>query len=140
MTVFLDTGLFAATIAPRDPNHDRAEALLRAVTDGAYGRAVTSDYIVDEALTWLRVRVRRRAAEQVLVRLVFGDEHHEPVVDHVLRVHGHVFNAALGLFGERFERGLSFTDCTTIVLMERHRIGHLATFDSGFPGLVSVVP
>jgi predicted nucleic acid-binding protein len=34
------------------------------------------------------------------------------------------------------ERLLSFTDCTSLALMEKHGIESIASFDSSFDGLV----
>jgi predicted nucleic acid-binding protein len=52
-----------------------------------------------------------------------------------LRVSGDAFNAAWELKSLK-ERFLSFTDCTSLALMEKNGIKRIASFDSGFDGLV----
>jgi predicted nucleic acid-binding protein len=46
------------------------------------------------------------------------------------------FNAAWELFKSLKERFLSFTDCTSLAFMEKNGIERIASFDSGFDGLV----
>jgi len=53
-----------------------------------------------------------------------------------LRVSGDAFNATWELLKSLKERFLSFTDCTSLALMEKNGIKRIASFDSGFDGLV----
>lgn len=74
-----------------------------------------------------------------MIGLVFGGDDGIPVVDDVLRVNAARFAAALDRHRAEFGRGLSFTDWTSVVLVEEERLGAIATFDRGFAGLVDVV-
>ena len=57
----------------------------------------------------------------------------------MLRGHAARFASALTRSRSGFSKGLSFTDWTTVVLMEEEGVHSLATFDKGFRGLVDVV-
>ena len=48
-----------------------------------------------------------------------------------------IFELAWGKFKSHRERPMSFTDFTSIALMEEHGIKKIMSFDSGFDGLVS---
>jgi predicted nucleic acid-binding protein len=50
----------------------------------------------------------------------------------MLRVDDEAFDEAWGRF--KSERGLSFTDCSSFVLMERYGVGNAFTFDGHFKG------
>lgn len=99
----------------------------------------TSDYVIAEALNFVRAKIRRREAADALLDLIFGRPDTPPLVTSVLRVHSARFAAALELYRRNFDRGLSFTDWTTITAMEGEGIDQLATFDGGFRGLVPLV-
>lgn len=53
--LFVDTSAWIAFLAPKGTNHDHArEAFAELVSRNAL--AVTSSYVVDEVVTWLRMR------------------------------------------------------------------------------------
>lgn len=136
--MFLDTGFLLATVLPGDRDHAAAVRLARAIRNGAHGSASTSDYVLAEGLNFIRRKVRRPEVAGDFLALAFGSRGMAPLVRPLLRVHGTRFAAALDRYQREFERGLSFTDWTSIVLMEEERIGTIATFDDGFRGLVKV--
>lgn len=139
--LFLDTGVFVALVHKGDKQHQPARRLLDQIADGAFSGVYTSDYVLAEAWNFIRMKIRRQEAAETVSRLAFGRSNAPPLVTEILRVHGHRFAAALARYREEFERGLSFTDWTSVVLMDEARIGTIATFDRGFTGLVShVVP
>jgi hypothetical protein len=56
--IFVDTGAWYASLVPTDPDHRRAMTWL-AANDSLL---LTTDYIIDETLTLLRVRGERKRA------------------------------------------------------------------------------
>ena len=54
--IFVDTGAWFAATVPSDPDHAAASRWLAANTEPL----LTTDYVVDETLTLLRVRGERR--------------------------------------------------------------------------------
>ena len=139
-SLFLDAGPLIALANPRDQHHAEAHAILAAIATRTWSTVHTSDHVLAETLNYLRRKVPRLGAAEVVVEHVFGSGDARPVVSTVFTVHGPRFVTALHRFQREFERGLSFTDWTTVVLMEEHGVGELATFDGGFEGLVRTVP
>lgn len=98
----------------------------------------TSDQVA-EAVTFL---VRKAKAVQAIDALhdhVFGTDRIPPIVTTVHRIHAARFTTALRRTRSHFDEGLSFTDWTSLVLMEEEGISTIATFDAGFAGHADVV-
>lgn len=128
--VFLDTGVLLAAVLPRDPDRREAVEILHAVGRKEYISAHTSDYVVAEALNFVRMKVRRLETAETLLALVFGTDATPPVVASVLRIHGGRFARALELYRTEFRRGLSLTDWTSVVAARDAGIADVATFDA----------
>lgn len=123
----------------RDENHDLARALEAEITDGLHGRALTTTFVVDELMTLIQARGAGKAAVAMAADLL-GLEGEEVPLATVLDVDQTLVHATWGTFQRHYEDGLSFTDCSHLVVMDRWNIDRLATFDGGFEGLVDVVP
>jgi predicted nucleic acid-binding protein len=95
---FVDTGAWVALFVEADTQHRAAQARISSNRD----RLVTSDYIVDEVLTLIGVRIRRQTAVRA-GEVLFGRIW-------IFRSHG----------GERW----GFTDCTSLALMRRMEIAN----------------
>lgn len=135
--LFLDTSVLLASVLRDDPGHERAVGIFE---DAARWRGLhTSDHVLAETLNFVRQKVRRREVAESVVALVFGSPGEPPLVDSVLRVHGARFAAALDRYRSEFDKGLSFTDWTSVVLVAEEALAGVATFDKGFRGLVDVV-
>ena len=52
-----------------------------------------------------------------------------------LTVDGDVFTEAWRIFQSLNDKFLSFTDCTSLALLEKHRLNQIMSFDHGFDGL-----
>lgn len=137
--VFLDTGILIAAVLPRDPDHAAAVDVLHRLADREWMAAHTSDYVVTEALNFLRMKVKRKDTAEAMLSLVFGADDLRPVVASVLRVHSGRFSRALDLYRREHDRGLSLTDWTSVVSMRDAGIEAIATFDRGFRGIVETV-
>lgn len=134
MTVFVDTGVFVAFHNTRDANHREALDLMRRIAEGDFGAAYTSDYVFDEAVTVALVRTGNPGNALAVGGMILG-EAIGPFLS-VLRVGEDRFEEAWGLFPRYAARGLSFTDCTSVALMEAREIDAMASFDSDFDGIV----
>ncbi len=99
-------------------------------------RLVTSDDLVDETLTLFRSRGENQHA------LAFGTEIIERGFAEVITVSEQDFANARIVFRRFQDKGWSFTDCTSRVVMERLVISRAFAFDEHFQqfGTVSVVP
>jgi predicted nucleic acid-binding protein len=134
MTVFLDTGIFVAFHNTRDANHTRALELIRTLIEGGFGTAYTSDYVFDEAVTVALVRTGRPENALAVGRMILG-EITAPFTT-ILQVSEDDFKKAWTLFTQYADRGLSFTDCTSIALMRTRGIESIVSFDADFDGIV----
>lgn len=134
MSVFIDTGVFVAFHNTRDVNHSRALELMNNIVTGKLGYAYTSDYVFDEAVTVALLRTRRPETALTVGKLILG-ELTTPFLM-ILRVNDEAFKETWKIFQQHAEKGLSFTDCTSIVLMKMRGVENLASFDTHFDGIV----
>lgn len=130
MTVFVDTGIFVALRNAEDRYHQRSMELMRAALQGSLGRMYTSEYIVDEAVTAALARTKSHSiAVDVGAYILESPRFIKLTVDQ------DAFNSAWLKFKSLEDKGLSFTDCTSLALAEKHGIKQIMSFDCGFDGL-----
>ncbi|MEW5996458.1 MAG: PIN domain-containing protein [Candidatus Micrarchaeota archaeon] len=127
--MLLDTSFLVAYYDKRDQNHPAAVRLVGELETGKFGRLIISEYVFDELMTILKKFVgKAKAAEKgrdILNSLDF------------LQADSKVFQLGWELFKK--SEGLSFTDCYLVAAMKHYNIEYLATFDSGFHGIVKVL-
>ena len=130
--IFVDTGAWYASLVPTDPDHAKAVQWLAA----NHSPLLTTDYVIDEALTLLRVRGERTRALFLGAKLfqdAYGEIHKITIADLTL---------AWQTFEQFDDKNWSFTDCTSKVVMEQLRIDVAFAFDHHFHqfGTIQVVP
>jgi predicted nucleic acid-binding protein len=130
--IFVDTGAWFAAAVPSDPDHLAASRWLVANTEPL----LTTDYVVDETLTLLRARGERSRA------LLIGEAFFGGRLAEVRRLDETDIALAWEVFRRFDDKGWSFTDCTSKVVIERLGIGQAFAFDNHFRqfGTVQVVP
>ena len=101
--IFVDTGAWYASLVPTDPDHARAAQWLGA----NHSPLVTTDYVIDETLTLLRVRGEKRRA--LLLSAEFF--HHELAELH--KITATDLDLAWKIFEQFDDKSWSFTDCTS---------------------------
>ena len=124
--IFVDSSAWLAASDVRDGNHRRALEFQGELLEGAHGRLVTSDYVLDETLTLLRKRSGGKLTRD-FVRGIEGSSS----VQQIWVTPAH-YRGALDLFLGQDEKSWSFTDCTTFVLMRELGISKAFTFDDDF--------
>lgn len=122
--VFVDASAWIEAVDKKAPRH----AEFRAALLGLEAELVTSDYVFDEAVTWILYKVGLRQAVETgevlrgVVRLV-----HLTTEDK---------DEAWSEFKKQAPpkrgEGLSFTDCTSIVLMRRLGLMRIFSKDADF--------
>jgi uncharacterized protein len=137
MSIFVDTGLFVAFHNTKDVNHSRALEIMKNIVTGKLGSAYTSDYVFDEAVTAALVRTRRPEIALTVGRMIQGEFTTPFLV--VLRVNAAAFKEAWKLFSRYAEKGLSFTDCTSVALMSMRDVESMVSFDTDFDGIVPTI-
>ena len=130
--IFVDTGAWYAGVVPDDDNHQAARQWLDSNTQPL----LTTDYIIDETLTLLKMRGHALLALDVGEAL-FGGE----LAEILLITEGDI-QQAWRTFQQFQDKDWSFTDCVSKVVMERLGLSQAFSFDRHFHqfGPVTVVP
>lgn len=130
--IFVDTGAWYASLVPTDPDHARAVQWLAA----NHSPLLTTDYIIDETLTLLRVRGERKRA------LLLGAKFFKQELAEIHKVTTTDLMLAWEIFEQFDDKGWSFTDCTSKAVMEQLSIKVAFAFDHHFHqfGTIQVVP
>src|SRR5262245_12212212 len=123
--LFVDTAGWMACADESDPAHRKAVAARDAWLKPG-GIFVTSDYVVDETLTLLRIRLGIDAAETWWQQ-----------VDGSSRVRWEYINPARAdkaraLFFRYRDKDFSFTDCTSFIVMRELKVREALTTDRHF--------
>ncbi len=130
--IFVDTGAWFAAVVATDPDHNAAVAWLQANKE----YLLTTDYIVDETLTLLRMRKQRKKAQQI------GDQFFNADLAELYLLTEEDLRQAWEVFHHYDDKDWSFTDCTSKVVIEKLGLTHAFSFDHHFQqfGTVTVVP
>ena len=107
--IFVDTGAWYASLVPTDPAHARAVKWLAA----NHSPLLTTDYVIDETLTLLRVRGERKRA------LLLGARFFRHGLAEIHKITAADLTLAWHAFDQFDDKNWSFTDCTSKVIMER---------------------
>jgi predicted nucleic acid-binding protein len=130
--IFVDTGAWFAAFVPNDPDHVAADTWLEANREPL----VTTDYVVDELLTLLKMRGEYQRALRLGASLFAGD------IATLTWVTPEDIRQAWATFQRYQDKDWSFTDCVSRVVMQRLDIQTAFAFDADFRqfGTVTVVP
>lgn len=125
MRLFVDTSAWLALNDRNDQYYSRAAAKS---TDIKRHRIelITSEYIIDESITLIRYRVSHQAA------VIFGNSLLNSNIVRIEDVTAEDRFKAWEMFKKFEDKELSFTDCTSFVLMKNLRLQKAFTFDEHF--------
>ena len=131
MAIFIDTGIFVALRNADDEYHERSKHLMKRALKGEFGGIYTSDYVIDEAITTALFRTGRHDLAVDIGKYII-----ESPRIRKLAIDREVFESAWEIFKTLKDRPMSFTDCTSLVLIKMRNIKQIMSFDSGFDGLI----
>jgi predicted nucleic acid-binding protein len=126
--IFVDTSAWFAAYVPTDPQHRAVSMLLRSADQPL----VTTDYVLDETVTLLIARRERQRAINFGSDLLVKNTAQLELVAHADLVQ------AFQLMTQYRDKAWSFTDCTSLVVMQRLGIGEAISLDRHFrqmPGI-----
>ena len=125
MRLFLDSGAFIARALKGDQYHAAAIGVFDGISKGRYPFRLlfTSSYVVDETVTFLLYEAGARVAVSVLDLI-----RSSPSL-RVLHVSEEVEGKADAAFRRYASSRVSYTDCTTQILMQREGIDTAFSFD-----------
>lgn len=138
MSVLIDTGVFFAHHDRAAVRHDRATDAMEAVFAGELGRPYTSDYVLDETITLTRTRTESHEAALTVANRILGRDEYPSLVE-LLRIDRDLLDETIETFERYDDQSLSFTDASTIALVETRDIDAVLSFDDDFDGLVDRV-
>jgi len=130
--IFVDTGAWFAAFVPNDADYAAADTWLTTNTEPL----VTTDYVVDELLTLLKIRGEFQRALRLGASLLTEE------ITTLIWVQPNDVQQAWEIFRQYQDKGWSFTDCVSRVIMQRLDIRTAFAFDDHFRqfGTVTVVP
>jgi predicted nucleic acid-binding protein len=111
-----------ASLVPTDPDHVTAVQWLAT----NHSRLLTTDYVIDETLTLLRARGERKRALMLGTRFF-----HDDLAD-IHKITSVDLTLAWKTFEQFDDKGWSFTDCTSKIVMEQLGIKPAFAFDHHF--------
>jgi len=123
--VFIDTSAWYALKNKKDVHHQNAIQFFQNKSCKAV--CYTSDYVIDEAITLTRVRLKNH---QVAVTL--ADELLSEKAAKIIFVAPEFLSGALDIFRRFKDQNFSFTDCSSFAIMERLGIEEALAFDTHF--------
>jgi uncharacterized protein len=123
--LFVDTAGWMACADAADPAHGAARASRDAVLEAGH-LLVTTDYVVDETLTLIRMRLGMSAAEAWWTQVEGSARVRHETID-ALRA-----EKARSLFFRHRDKDYSFTDCTSFIVMRELRLREALTTDRHF--------
>ncbi|MCX7924678.1 MAG: PIN domain-containing protein [Fimbriimonadales bacterium] len=126
--VFVDSGGWLSVVIKTDRYHTAGVAYYESLL-AQRAHLITSDYVLDETITRLRydvghdaakrfLELTQKAAEAGVLEIVFVDET--------------VWNVAVPLFLQYADVRLSFTDCTSFVLIQQLGVQEVFGYDAHF--------
>lgn len=123
--VFFDTSMFKALVDPTDEFHQSAVEIWEKLKAEGSSLA-TTNFILDETFTLIRIRCGRLLALELQKKLAGG-----LAVIKIIRVLSSDEKLAWSWFKLDW-KGLSFTDCVSFAVMKRLGITSAAAFDRHF--------
>jgi predicted nucleic acid-binding protein len=127
MPYFVDTNFFVALINEDDDYHDRAEEIYVDILNSKYGKLFTSDYVLDEAITVMRVRTKKH---DLAVRV--GDMISSTVMIKMIYVIANEVFEALNEYKKHDDKDLTFTDWVLVRQIKGRGYHGIVSFDHHF--------
>lgn len=124
--IFVDTSAWLALADSHDRDHPRAREFGRRIARGEFGKQVTTNYVLTEAVTIIRRRLGLDTAVS-FAEAVDGSD--EVRVFWIEPVH---HREAIELMAAQSDKSWSVTDCTSFVVMRAFDISSAFTLDEDF--------
>ncbi|MBI4361919.1 MAG: type II toxin-antitoxin system VapC family toxin [Euryarchaeota archaeon] len=133
MALLVDTSFWFALLDPADRNHSPARSLAGRLRRGELGRAVTSDFVLNELANLMSRGWGTQKGADGVARLLDSD------VETVF-VNRSLFAEGLEVLRRDGRPRFSLTDAVTVALARSRSIETVATFDREFDRYVKRVP
>ena len=124
--IFVDTGAWFALKNKNDPNHQSVYRFFESLP-AAGMVCYTSDYVIDEAITLTRARLKNHHVAATLAEELFSEQ-----AAKVIFVAPRYLPRAMEIYKKYGDQLFSFTDCTSFAIMESLNIKEALAFDHHF--------
>jgi uncharacterized protein len=121
--VFVDTGAWYALKNKNDPDHFAVYSFFEQLPAAGIV-CYTSDYVVDEAITLTRSRLKNHQVAAALAEELLSEK-----AARLIYVAPHYLPRALEIYIKYSDQQFSFTDCTSFAIMENLNIKEALAFD-----------
>lgn len=128
MKIFVDTGVFIAYFLKQEASHDNVVKKYKFYIQ-AKAQFITSNYILDELLTWFSSKQTKYFTEKLIIYLQKVIENGELKV---VFIDSLIHKKAQDVLLKFLEHKISFTDATTYVLYKDFALDEIFTLDSDF--------
>lgn len=132
-SIFVNTSGWLALYNPNDPNHAAAKNLWEGLRNQPI-RLVTTDYVLDQTFTALKVFGSLHAAQ------AFNELVKNSMLIRLFMVDSVIFDRAWNVFIGDEQPHWTFTDCINYAVVQYLGVSEVFTFDPGFsaPGMVTI--
>ena len=127
MPILIDTGFFVALGNKDDAHHEHADELLEDLLKGKWGTRITTDYILDEAITLVRRRLKNHKIAVEIGRMIINSKY-----INMVKVEKNMIEKAFESYEKYQDKDLSFTDWTSYHLIKQKSLGGIISTDHDF--------
>ncbi|HHE38912.1 MAG TPA: PIN domain-containing protein [Candidatus Cloacimonetes bacterium] len=121
--LFIDTSAFYAFLDHSDEKHQEIADIFEKRTE----YFVTSNYILDELITLLRVRKISLVKIKPFIEALWNNE-----ICKIIRITEEIDFEAWSMMKNYEEHLFSFTDCTSFIIMKNYNMKKVCTLDKHF--------
>ncbi|MHA1984278.1 MAG: type II toxin-antitoxin system VapC family toxin [Candidatus Hodarchaeales archaeon] len=136
--IFIDSGFLYAYVNEREALHGEVKSKMKDVLSGKYGSILISNFIVDETLTLARARTKKCNVGKRIQELINKRIDENQIITTLV-----IDSSLMILIDKKYEKfcekGLTYTDCSILAIMESNNISFLATTAKEFEGLVTII-
>ena len=132
--IFIDTTFFVGSADKSDDYHQSAVQLISKLVGGNFGKALTTDFILNETAALLSNRPKISHSEvKEAVEILLSSFHIE-----VIYMDEALLKEALKIFGQ-YKGDLSLTDAASVLIMQKYNIKEIYSHDSDFDRVAGVI-
>ena len=139
MSIFIDTGIWVGFFNLDDEQAARSSEIIIEIQKGVYGVAWTSTFVLDELYTFLERKTNNTQLAIGAVKVVLGEYTSLKPFVKIYPISIENCVQSLNLAEKYSDKRMSFTDLTSILICQNLKIGYIASYDSHFKGLISII-
>lgn len=127
MTYFVDTGFFLALKNEKDEFHQKAVEIAAEILHGRMEPPISSDYILDEAITLVRKRLKKHDTAVEIGKMIKNSKYVKMV-----KVDSNCISNAFESYENYNDKDLSFTDWTNYHIIKQNLLEGIISPDHHF--------